>query len=159
MDILQMLDAMSATPDPAAPVITLSLESAKQLEKLLDDGQPQWLEARPAVLELREALGQEQPVLWGTWSPGPNEFHPSMGKEEAEADRVSTLAIMDAFRQKQAKDCEHWPEVVIEVCRSPMEPAEHWQTMAENHHDLIGRLQAHVKTLEAELAALKAGAQ
>lgn len=159
MNVLEMLEAMSATPDPADPVVTITLAGAKELLKLLDDGRPEALDDRLFVNELRSAIDQEQPELWGTWSPGPNEFHPSLSKESAERDRAETLAAINSIRQAQGDAGEGWPEIVIEVCRSPLEPEEHWQEIAESQTDRAENLVRLVSELQREIEQLKAGAK
>lgn len=151
--MLQMLEAMSRAPDPADPVVTITLAGAKELLKLLDDGRPEALDDRLWVNELRAAIDQEQPELWGTWSVGPNEFHPSMSKEDAERDRRETLDTLARIGKDQGKE---WPEIAIEVVRSPREPEEHWQTLAENEHQQARAWKSKAQELQAELDALQA---
>ena len=159
MNVLEMLEAMSATPDPADPVVTITLAGAKELLKLLDDGRPEALDDRLHVNELRAAIDQEQPELWGTWHPGPNEFHPSLSKEAAEKDRVETLDAIERIRHSQGDECKGWPETVIDVCRSPLEPESHWQELAESQTFRAENLVRLVGELQREIADLKGVAQ
>lgn len=150
--VLRMLEAMGRAPDPADPVVTITLAGAKELLKLLDDGRPEVLDDRLWVNELRAAIDQEQPELWGTWSVGPNEFHPSISKEGAERDRRETLDALARIGQEQGKE---WPEIAIEVIRSPREPDEHWRTVAESEHEQAQAWKSKAQTLQAELDALR----
>lgn len=160
-DISKILDALTAPPDPAAAVVTVSSSLAERIAEKLAKFDPYSSE----VSELQALLAEPNPQLWAIHSVGPGDVYPCLNKEDAErqAQELRDLGHkMKAERIARGESVEMWRDWVANVIPSPWEPAEHFEIMAEewldSHRDLVEQAkatQAENEALKAELATLK----
>lgn len=144
-------------PDPAPEVIGLERHLVEVLLNHLEDKDP----LSGEVTYVRQLLAAEPVKLWCTWSPGPNELHPFLSKEDAAKNRLEVIKACDEAagrgKERGEKWAEHYQPPTIELVLSPFFPEDHFKVAAEEyaeHYDDLHRafteLQAKYDKLLAE---------
>jgi len=133
-NIEQMLQAMTAPPDPAIEVLSLERSTVESILTELEEKDP----LRTVVVYLRQRLSEPKVELWAIHSVGPGEVYPCLNREDAErqAQELRDLGHkMKAERIARGESVEMWTDWVTDVIPSPWEPDEHFETMAEEWQD------------------------
>ena len=155
MNIVEMLDAMSAPPAPAPEVVTLDRPIIEAILAELEAADP----LRAVVTGLRAALAAPRPELWVMFTPGPNETYAFGSKEDADQAATDLIAVGQRLKAEmiaRGESVEFWHEWRAEVVLSPWEPAEHFEEMALEQQEDAKNLRAMAVDSAAEIDALKA---
>ena len=141
MTDFQPIDSITAaalrgeTPAPCEPTVEIPKATLTRLLDVVEFGDQLERVERDRLLNYcREVLALEQPELWATWSPGPNELFAWASKEDAQQ-HVDTIKKLVADRFPGVP-------ISIDVIPSPYSPLEHFENLAEMQHERIQELEA-----------------
>lgn len=147
-DMQQIINAMTAPPDPAIEVLTLDRTVVVEALAELEEKEP----LRPIVTYLRRALAEPAIALWAMHSVGPGEVHACLSKDDAEH---QAQAVRDACADAAKRNNWDMGPITIDVVPSPWEPAQHFEECAIEWKAEADRLRALAIKLTAETEDLR----
>lgn len=143
MNIEQLMGALGAPPEPAAPVLTMPATLAERIAEKLSG-----IDLHGSELsELRVRLAMPIPQLWAIHSPGPGETHPCLDREDAEK---QSTKIADYVEKTVGE------RPAVNVIPSPWEPAEHFEIMASEWLEDAEQVRQKAISLQASVIELEA---
>ncbi|NNA72150.1 hypothetical protein [Pseudomonas lactis] len=134
-DMQQIINALTAPPEPAIEVLTLDRKAAEEILNELEEKDP----LRPIVTYLRRALTDPPIALWAMHSVGPGEVSACLSKEDAEH---RAQAVRDACADAARRNNWDMGPITIDVIPSPWEPAQHFEECAIEWKAEADRLRA-----------------
>lgn len=135
----RILEALAAPPEPAMEVVGLERAAVEKILADLEAGDPIALTANGRLVPyLRAVLAEPKCELWAIHSAGAG-ASPMLSREHAEETAKATQERCQEIAQKN-----HWEEfhVEVNVIPSHLEPAEHFEELAQTLVDQDKRIRA-----------------